>query len=153
MLVSDREKAKDQSQPYDVITFDLQSTLPTPRLSTNISFYKRQLMVYNLGIHDCTNEKAYMHVWHEAQASRGAQEVASCVTKFIYENKSSSENTSLITWSDSCGGQNRNIKMSLALLKMVCDTSLLYTEECQNFLESGLAFFPMTVTSVTLKKD
>ena len=56
-----------------VSPFDLQSVFSTPRLSSNVVYYKRQLSVYNLGIHDCSNETAHMHVWDETTASRGAQ--------------------------------------------------------------------------------
>ena len=75
-LVADRHEAKDSSKTVSVITFDLQSALPTPSLTTNVVYYKRQLMVYNLGIHNCKDESARMNVWHEGQASRGAQEVS-----------------------------------------------------------------------------
>lgn len=34
-----------------VLVFDLQKQLETPKLSTNISYYKRKLCVYNLCIH------------------------------------------------------------------------------------------------------
>ena len=79
-LKSDRMLAKQSDGNKFVITFDLHSTLPTPRLSSNIVYYKRQLMVYNLGIHDCNTELGHMHVWHEGVASRGAQEISSCIT-------------------------------------------------------------------------
>jgi len=78
-LKADRIVAKQGDSNVHVVTFDLQSTLPTPRLSSNIVYYKRQLMVYNLGIHDCKTEVGYMYAWHEGQASRGAQEIASCI--------------------------------------------------------------------------
>jgi len=55
---------------------------------------------------------------------------------------SSSTKTELIAWSDSCGGQNRNIKMVLTMLKLVCDPSLQYSIITQKFLESGHSFLP-----------
>ena len=42
----------------DVITFDLQQSLPTPVLSNNVVFLKRQLWTYTLGIHECK----YMYI-------------------------------------------------------------------------------------------
>jgi hypothetical protein len=141
-LQADRLAAKDPNHKSKVITFDLQSTLPTPRLSTNVIFYKRQLMVYNLGIHDLADETGFMHVWHEAEASRGAQEIASCIRKHVNNNPGRPSDTELIAWSDSCGGQNRNIKMSLSFLKLVGDTNLPFKTITQKFLESGHSFLP-----------
>ena len=65
-------------EDVDMITFDLTPSLPTPKLATNIVFYKRQMWTYNLGIHDCSNVKAVMFMWPESTASRGSQEVCSC---------------------------------------------------------------------------
>jgi len=141
-LKSDRILAKQSDSNKFVITFDLQSTLPTPRLSCNIVYYKRQLMVYNLGIHDCNTEVGHMHVWHEGMASRGAQEISSCITTFLQAvTLTECTKTELVMWSDSCGGQNRNIKMSLSLLKLVCSDGP-FTTITQKFLESGHSFLP-----------
>ena len=91
----------------EVLTFDLEQSLPTPVLTTNVVFYKRQLWTYNLGIHDGRSGSACMHVWHEGVASRGSNEVGSCLLKHLREMDTTAEN--LILFSDSCGGQNRNI--------------------------------------------
>ena len=61
----------------DMLTFDLEQSLPTPNFSTNIVFYKQQMWTYNLGIHDGTNEKRFMYMWPESVASRGSQDIAS----------------------------------------------------------------------------
>ena len=130
-----------ESPTTDVITFDLQSVFSVPRLSSNVVFYKRQLSVYNLGIHDCATETAYMNVWDETTASRGAQEIASCLRKYLTSNGNQGNKTELILWSDSCGGQNRNIKMALMLFQLVQDPTMPYTTITQKFLESGHSFF------------
>ena len=52
-LKEDGAKAKVDSD-LDVITFDLQQALATPLLRTSVVFYKRQIWVYNLEVHDMT---------------------------------------------------------------------------------------------------
>jgi len=103
----------DDSQPNNnlkyVISFDLQKTYPLPRITTNEAYYKRQLSLYNLGIHDMINRQAYMYLWHEGIASRGTQEIGSCLYRHIQDVTAKN----LIAWSDSCGGQNRSINTVL----------------------------------------
>ena len=79
--------------------------------------------------------------------------INSCLAKVIYEYKRASPKTSLIAWSDSCGGQNQNIKMSLALLKLASDANLQYTLISQKFLKNDNSFCQTIVISVTLKND
>jgi len=54
-------------QWYDtfMITFDLQKTLPLPKLSTNVAPYLRQLWLYNLGIHLTCKDRSqpYFNIW------------------------------------------------------------------------------------------
>ena len=116
-----------------VVTFDLEKTLPLPKLSTGVCFYKRQMWLYNMGIHGyriqqnydaqiMTDEelakveidsfgKEFMYVWTENIASRGSQEVASVLIKHTQNIQLKPKH--LIAWSDSCGGQNRNIEVAL----------------------------------------
>jgi len=67
----------------EVITFDLQKVFSVPRLSTNEVYYCRQLSVYNLGLHNMTKTAIVMNVWHEAEASRGPEEIASCLLEIV----------------------------------------------------------------------
>nr|CAH7745912.1 unnamed protein product [Callosobruchus chinensis] len=59
-------------------TFDLEKALPFPTLTCSLAYYKRNMYVYNLGIHELgEDEKGFMYVWNETIASRGAQEIGS----------------------------------------------------------------------------
>ncbi|CAH1106778.1 unnamed protein product [Psylliodes chrysocephalus] len=40
-----------------VISFDLQQAMPIPKLTTGPAFYCRKIWLYNLRVHDCTNER------------------------------------------------------------------------------------------------
>jgi len=64
---------------------------------------------------------------------------------FLYvqsELKTNPGKCELVTWSDSCGGQNRNIKMTLSMLKLVCSPNIQFTKITMKFLESGHSFLP-----------
>jgi len=60
----DREQAKTDSNVM-YITFDLEKTLPLPKLSVSKTFYMRQLWVHNMGIHLVAKGKEcpYFSVW------------------------------------------------------------------------------------------
>lgn len=69
---------------------------------------------YNLCIYDEVHKIAYMYTWDESIGSRGSQEIGSCLIKHFL--KYIPHDTKRITLlSDSCGGQNRNIKMAMIL--------------------------------------
>lgn len=78
-----------------------------------------------------------MYVWSENVASRGGQEVASCLLKHLEHNiKETTKH--LILYSDSCGGQNRNIKISLMLKHFLASSHLELIE--QKYFLSGHSF-------------
>ena len=70
-----------------MLTFDLEKSLPIPVLTIGVLvvYYKRQLWTYNQGIHNCSNNKACMHMWDESTASRGSHEVGLCILAHIEE--------------------------------------------------------------------
>jgi len=89
--------------------------LATPSLSSGLSFYKRQLWTFNLTVYETYGNKnvSYCYLWNETQASRGGQEIASCIYKYIYDKTDQfNDIKEIIFYSDCCPGQNRNIYMT-----------------------------------------
>lgn len=104
----DKEKGL-QEQSYVTYAFDLQQVLPTPFLTTNKMFYLRQLSTYNLTVHNCIDGKSTHFMWPETIAGRDANEIASCLYSFIQSIPPGVKHA--IFYSDTCGGQNKNIIM------------------------------------------
>ncbi|KAL4127071.1 hypothetical protein QTP88_011269 [Uroleucon formosanum] len=118
-----------------VLVFDLEQVLDTPALSTNVSFYKRLLSTFNLTIRDCSeNEGTECYMWHEAIGRRGSNEIASCLYQKILNLLNNV--THIITYSDTCGGQNRNINMAAMLSLVTANSSTLHIID-QKFLLPG----------------
>jgi len=124
---------------HEAFTFDLQKVLSLPRLTTNEVYYCRQLSVYNLGVHSLTSRKSTFFVWDETVASRGSQDIGSCLVKYCFEKAESGTKT-LTAYSDSCGGQNRNHKIAL-LWMYVCAMSSIETIN-HKFMVSGHSYLP-----------
>lgn len=140
LMKTDIKKAKNPKEKIECLTFDLEKTLPLPRLATGILFYKRQIWLYNLGVYSGSTNKGHFYVWMENEAGRGAQEIGSCLIKHIKDNIPN-DITELVLWSDSCGGQNRNIKMTL-MLKAVLQSHTSLEKIRMRFLVSGHSFLP-----------
>lgn len=120
-------------------SFDLQKTQPLPYINTSVAFYKRQMWMYNLGINDRSKNKAHMCLWTEIEGKRGSNEIASSILAFL-NDLDLSRFDEIRTFSDGCGGQNRNRTM-LSFFMHICSTTPIKTwTHC--FLESGHSFLP-----------
>lgn len=130
---TDIEMAK-QSRTEKVLVFDMQQNLPTPVLTTNVVYYKRQLWTYNLTVRNCTDNSTKCYMWHEGISDRGADQVASCLTKCIESLPNTT--TKVTLYSDSCPGQNKNNIVAAALSFLVHNSPNIQVIE-HKFLEVG----------------
>lgn len=138
-LKDDTEHARE-SDGVMVVTFDLQKALAFPKLTTSNAYYKRNMYAYNLGVHHTPTGESFMYVWDETVASRGSQEVGSCILKHIELHCSNFKH--LIAYSDACTGQNRNLKLSLIWKTIVEDPGNEITQVDHKFMVSGHSFLP-----------
>ncbi|CAG9763557.1 unnamed protein product [Ceutorhynchus assimilis] len=97
------------------------------------------MYVYNLDIKELAEkEKSTMYVWDEVTASRGSQEIRSCIGKHVLSNANTAKH--IIAYSDACGGQNRNFNRCLFWLKLIADTNIEIMDH--KFMLSGHSFLP-----------
>ena len=90
-------------------------------------------------MHDCRSGKGYMYVWHEGTASRGSSEIGSCILKHIQITNPSE--THLITFSDSCGGQNHIYLLAL-WLHIDASDQYSFTTIDQKLMVVGHSYLP-----------
>lgn len=112
-----KELAMAEKNRVRAVTFDLQQVLQSPSLSVGALFYKRKLSVYNQTVYNLADHNVDCFVWHEGTGGRGSSEMASCLCKFMKNLPNTIEH--LILYSDTCGGQNRNINFASMCLHAV----------------------------------
>ncbi|KAK2719456.1 hypothetical protein QYM36_005071 [Artemia franciscana] len=139
------------SKDMYVCTFDLQKPLPFPKLTTSIAYYKRNLYLNNFGIH-CFNDKtSYMYVWDETEGGRGSVDLASCIRKHLVEKVRSYKH--IVLYSEACKAQNRNIKTSLTLLKLLQDPTMEVEKIDLKFLMPGHCLLPNDIDFRIIEKE
>lgn len=67
----------------EIFAFELQRPLQLPLLPVEESYDLRCLWLSNLCIFDELEKKGHMYIWEETTASRGPEEIASCLFKHI----------------------------------------------------------------------
>ena len=114
---NDKEEAKRNVQVH-TIAFDLQKVLQTPKCNVSDLYYSRKLSTYNFSTCNLATNEATCYMWHETQAKRGSCEISTCVFKENTKAANAGQND-LRYYSDSCGGQQRNIAFSTMCLYSV----------------------------------
>lgn len=105
----------DTNLTLEVRVFNLQQCLSTPDLKKNSVFYEWQLWTYNETIRDIEFNTSYCYVCHETGSVRRSDQTASVLYKFIEDNVSN-HITHLITYADTCSGENRNMNVALMFM-------------------------------------
>ena len=72
-LKIDRELAKEGSCIF--MTYDMEKTMPLPKLSVGEAFYLRQIWLYNVGVHVVSQKRegTYFQIWTEVSSSSGPE--------------------------------------------------------------------------------
>lgn len=89
------------------IAMDYSKNLPTPNISTNDVYYKRQLSFYSFNIHVLGTQASYFYTYDESVAKKGADDVTSILDDFIEKHVGDGVKH-LHIFCDSCAGQNKN---------------------------------------------
>ena len=108
-----------------VIAMDYQKNLLLPVTGIGQEYYKRQLAVHNLGIHDVCSGHASMYVYPENFAHKGPNEVLSCLEHYL--NALPQSLKKLVIFTDNCFSQNKN-RYIIAFLQNLCNTKLIEVE-------------------------
>ncbi|KAK3908516.1 LOW QUALITY PROTEIN: Glutamine-rich protein 2, partial [Frankliniella fusca] len=61
-----------------VIAFDLQKVLPIPKSEVSVFFFFTKINFLSTTLFDLVRKEGVCHLWHEAVAKRGANEISSC---------------------------------------------------------------------------
>ena len=118
-------------------------------MNTSIIYYKRQLSVFNFGVNDLTHRNSSFFVWDETEGKKGSLEVSSALNAF-FDTVDLSTVRKIKSFSDTCGGQNRN-KQLLAFMMHTCNVRNINEWE-HVYLESGHSYLPNDTDFSTLEK-
>lgn len=109
---TEKERAQDRKGN---ICFDLDNVISLPHANVSNILYKRKLNLYNLTGHLSHGRQGYCMLWHEGQAGRGSNNIATAVKSVLNKVvQQKPDVTEHILWIDSCVPQNRNLMMSVA---------------------------------------
>ncbi|XP_066987766.1 uncharacterized protein [Macrobrachium rosenbergii] len=137
--------ARFKGGPFDndgtlALCFDLQQTLPTPKLAHGAAYYLRKLWTFNFCVTNMRSNVSTMFVWDEVTGKRGSNDIASCLLKYLDLHHDADEQTQLFLLSDNCSGQNKNVNVSLLLLKLIHDKKFFNIQH--HFLVPGHSYMP-----------
>lgn len=150
MDMKDEDKKRSLQDPtYRAISFDLEAILSVPFSADTQIYYKRKLSVFNFTIFDAFDHSGHCFVWDETHGSKGASEIGTCLLKYLYNLPHTVSHIS--TFSDTCGGQNRNQFVTAAMLYAVNKIEHLQIVDLK-FMESGHSYLEADSIHATIER-
>lgn len=101
------EKHKNDDETM-ILEFDYAQNLMVPKLNVNSQYYKRNFYLYVFNIHEHTREHSALYYYLENEGFKNANSVCSMLYDFISKHMGETVKK-IILFSDSSGGQNKNI--------------------------------------------
>lgn len=120
--LSREEKMNDKSNTDTTVVavFDLQAVLPCPNGQASSFYYVSKLNVFNFTVYNLKTNEADCYVWHEGEAQRGVNEIASLILLYLENTKTEdSHEIDVVFYSDNCAGQQKNRFMIAAYMYAV----------------------------------
>lgn len=109
------DKARDLTENIEILTFSMGRCFDLPLLDSEVSISnKRRIWLHCMCIFDEVRQKGHYYIWLDSVASRGSDEIASCLLRYFNDNIPE-KTKQIILYSSSQNGQNRNVKLSLML--------------------------------------
>ena len=103
------KKDSKKDNTIHVASYDLEKILTTPQAEIGPLYYMSKLNVWNFTIYDLTAHNGYCYLWNKTVGKRGSTEIASYLMNYYYKVLQDNPNiTEIRTFSDNCGGQNKN---------------------------------------------
>ncbi|XP_064639792.1 uncharacterized protein LOC135495259 [Lineus longissimus] len=143
----DKRKAKE-SDDYHAVSFDLEAVLTTPFAGDAQIYYKRKLAVYNFTIYNQATTAGHCYLWDETEGGRGANEIATALLDYL--QRLPQEVRHFTSFSDTCGGQNRNQFMAGAMLYAVQKIPNLEVVDLK-YMESGHSYLEADSMHATIE--
>ncbi|CAI6355658.1 unnamed protein product [Macrosiphum euphorbiae] len=138
MKKEDKNIAIDnKGKHFRSVSFDLQAVLNLPHAGDSQIYYKRKLSVFNFTIYEHHSANGYCYVWDELNGGKGSTEIGTCLLQYLENLPETVEH--VVTYSDTCGGQNRNKYTMTAIMYAVQTIDHLQIIDIK-YMESGHSY-------------
>lgn len=101
----EKSSDKEATPPNTIVAvYDMQAVLQLPKGDVSVFYYKSKLNVMNFTIFNLIDNNCDCFVWDESCANRGANELGTCVLRFMREKSAKEQIKHFIFYSDNCAG-------------------------------------------------